>query len=272
MRPVSLFSPEGITELCAFCSRAPVVALDFDGTLVPLVKTPVDTRVGQDTVDILRSLQNHTEVWILTGRRVQDIATLLPISIDQIIGNHGLESSLSDCTNLESARKTSRDWLTQIFSTEFEKQLNYKFSFSPNFNEVWVEDKDFSLSLHYRLCPSEDHALNTITSLVNLLQPKPVLVGGAKVVNLLPAGSGGKGQAIEYFMKATDHSAAIFFGDDITDESVFSLKSEHILGIKVGSNPNTSALYFVEEQEDTLRALRVIQTILSSMGIFRMQK
>lgn len=272
MSPVSLFSPKGIKELRSFCSRAPVVALDFDGTLVPLVKTPIDTRVGQDTVDILRSLQHHVEIWIVTGRRVQDIVNLLPIGVDHIIGNHGLESSLNSAVKLESARQTTRQWLSQIFSAEFEKLLNYSFSSSPNFNDVWVEDKDYSLSLHYRLCPYEDQAVSTVNCLVNLLQPKPLLVAGAKVVNLLPDGSGGKGQAIEDLMKATDHSAAIFFGDDVTDESVFSLKSEQILGVKVGNTTETTAMYFLEKQEDTLRALRVIQNNLLSMGIFRVQK
>jgi hypothetical protein len=66
-----LFSPEGEAALAAAMQHGPLIALDFDGTLAPIVATPDMARVPLPVSSRLRKLRDVLHVAILTGRSVE---------------------------------------------------------------------------------------------------------------------------------------------------------------------------------------------------------
>jgi trehalose 6-phosphate phosphatase len=68
------------------------------------------------------------------------------------------------------------------------------------------------------------------------------------VVNLLPVDALTKGDALVAAMELFGLQRAIFIGDDVTDEEVFKLKNVDVFGIHIGTDDQTAAPYYLEQQ------------------------
>ena len=101
---------------------------------------------------------------------------------------------------------------------------------------VVVEDKTFSLTFHYRQAKLLPQAAReaAIFHMAALLTPAPRLVMGKAVVKTIPPGSLHKGSAMLELMHQLQTSAALYVGDDDTDEDVFSLPDERIVTVRIG--------------------------------------
>jgi len=75
--------------------NAPHLALflDFDGTLTPLRRRPEDVTLDPETRAVLHRLANHSRltVWVISGRRLEDIERRVDISRVACAGLHGWE-------------------------------------------------------------------------------------------------------------------------------------------------------------------------------------
>ena len=69
----------------------PLLALDFDGTQSPIVTRPDNARVSAALARRLERLSRRLPVAVVTGRRVDDVATRLRFHPGFIVGNHGAE-------------------------------------------------------------------------------------------------------------------------------------------------------------------------------------
>jgi trehalose-phosphatase len=82
--------------------------------------------------------------------------------------------------------------------------------------------------------------------------------GGQAVVNVVPPDVHDKGLAVAGLLtRFMPRSAAVYVGDDTTDEDAFSSPSVEV-GIRVGASPSSAARFYVASQEridDLLRAL-----------------
>lgn len=239
-----LFSPAGRKQLDSFMAKNPLVAFDFDGTLAPIRKNPGAVGMDSPIKRLLKELLKRRPVIIITGRASGDLKKLLGMDQVPVIGNHGLEDkSLRGGARF---RKTVKKW---------NARLSMRFA---GHESITIENKNLSLSVHYRGASSWPKARREILEAVSDLRPVPHVIGGKAVFNLLPTSRSGKGQALLRSMKKMKCGRAIFVGDDMTDEDVFSLKTRNILSVRVGQARTTSAACFLKNQREVGGLLRLL--------------
>jgi trehalose 6-phosphate phosphatase len=161
-----------------------------------------------------------------------------------MIGNHGIEGADTDASVLKRALKICKSWKKQL------EGLRYRAA---------LEDKAYSLSLHYRKSECKTTARQSIALAVEQLTPKPHIIQGKSVVNLLPPGAPHKGNAVLNLLKISSMKHCIYIGDDETDEDVFALSegSNRLFSIRVGKRHSSMAAYYIDRQESINRALEL---------------
>ena len=100
-----------------------------------------------------------------------------------------------------------------------------------------IEDKTYSLSMHFRESSAPHHAKELVLRVTAQLTPLPRLVLGKAVVNVIPPGTPHKGTALLELMRQLKCEAALYVGDDDTDEDVFSLPDERSSPCGSGKRP-----------------------------------
>lgn len=254
MRP--LLDDDGRQALCDFAARAPLCLFDFDGTLAPLAPDPAGVLLPPALQRQLQALQERVPVGIVTGRSLDDMRARLDFLPDYLVGNHGLEGVPGDAGEraaLERSCVRWRDWLaTRIAAVD---------------PAIWLEDKRFSLSLHYLNARDHEQACAALERLFGQLQPAPRVIPGKCIYSLLPVGRGDKGQAVRQLMRFTQREAALYVGDDVTDEDVFRLQDPAIFGIRVGRGVDSAAPWYIDDHDGmaTLLAL-LLQCVPARAG------
>jgi trehalose 6-phosphate phosphatase len=128
-----------------------------------------------------------------------------------------------------------------------------------------IEDKMYSVSIHYRAARDRRRALRAIVTAIRDLSGCR-RIGGKFVVNLLPSGAPSKGAALERARRLLVCDAALYVGDDDTDEEVFrSRASDRLLSVRVGPADRTHAPYLLKHQ-------RQIDTLLRQLAALRPER
>jgi len=242
----SLFSKEGLKILESFCFAPTLFAFDYDGTLSKIVRNPSEARLSKQTAELLRRLEKLAPVGVISGRAVKDLTPLLSYRPKYLIGNHGLEGLRASKGSLENAKKVCVRWKEE-FSVKIRRHSG-----------VSLEDKDFSLALHYRRSRSKAEVRASLLESCGELTPSPRIILGKCVINLVPPGAPHKGMALLELMLECGARNAFYLGDDDTDEDVFALPDARLLSVRVGQKRNSSAHYYLERQGDLNRQLRRI--------------
>lgn len=231
------------TVLQRFAQSNTLLAFDFDGTLSPIVVDPERARVRPQTRRLLVELCKRYPVIVISGRTRADTSKRLEgLDIVEVVGNHGLEP-----------------WYTsEHFAHEVERWSPILEASLSSLSGVMIEQKGFSVSIHYRKSDEKKRARAAILKAVGLLGDVRV-VGGKQVVNVLPAGAPHKGIALERERERLRCERAIYIGDDETDEDAFALReAERILTIRVGEKHDSAAEHWIHDQtaiDTLLRAL-----------------
>ena len=119
-----------------------------------------------------------------------------------------------------------------------------------------IEDKGFSIAVHYRQSREKKNALAAILEAAARLGNVRV-IGGKQVVNILPDGAPHKGIALERERERLRCDTAIYVGDDETDEDVFALDQPgRLLAIRVGAASASQAPYSCAQPGGHRRAAR----------------
>ncbi len=230
-----LLSDEGRRALCALGARAPLCLFDFDGTLAPLAPDPAGVLLPAAVRAQLLALQRRVPVGIVTGRSLADMRERLGFAPDYLIGNHGLEGVPGERRRhalLAQLCAGWRDWLAPRVA-----------GIDP---AIWVEDKRYSLSLHYLQARDHPQAMAALSELFAQLQPAPRIIPGKCIFSLLPAGRGDKGEAVRQLLRFTQRDAALYVGDDVTDEDVFRLPDTGIFSVRVGRSDTSAARWHID--------------------------
>jgi len=232
-------SPAGLRTLARLSRANVLLAFDYDGTLSPIVVDPARAEMRPRTRALLALLASTYPCAVISGRARDDVLVRLSgIELCAVIGNHGAEP-------LPGARLSVqvRRWRSDLEPT---------IAALPG---VEIEDKHLSLSVHYRRSTDKHKARGAILHATRVLEGARI-VGGKQVVNVLPFGARHKGAALEAVRRKQGCDAAIYVGDDDTDEDVFALAKHHdILGIRVGMKRATHAEYFVRGQSEVDRLM-----------------
>jgi trehalose 6-phosphate phosphatase len=233
MKP--LFGHDGEQALRALVTREPLFAFDFDGTLAPIVSRPDDARVSAAVARPLALLAARAAVAVVTGRAVADVRPRLGFEPAFVVGNHGAEDighapSPDDAALLEAWRRRLDIALPELAAAG-----------------VTVEDKVYSLALHYRLARDRAAALAAIESVLAGLDPRLRTFGGKCVVNIVAASAPDKADAMFELVGRARRGSALFVGDDVNDEVVFERAPPHWVTVRVGLDERGSAArYFVD--------------------------
>jgi trehalose 6-phosphate phosphatase len=240
-----LFTSEGEQALQAAMRLAPLLAFDFDGTLAPIVARPDEARVPESVSSGLAALGRDLPIAVITGRSVGDVRPRLGFEPHYVIGNHGAE----DPTEPKPAHASrALDALRQRIAAHAAELVAAG---------VAVEDKQFSIALHYRLATDAGAALVCIEALLLGIEPALRRFGGKCVVNVLAEGLPDKGDALTALLRRSGALAAVFVGDDVNDEAVFLRVQPPSLTIRIrNDDPLSQAMYFLDSEAQLAQVLQ----------------
>ena len=251
-------SPAGLERLRDFVSARSLLAFDVDGTLAPIVSRPWDARIPPELQRRLAAFTSRSTVAIITGRAVDDARRMLEFNPAYVIGNHGCEGlpGFESEAGLYAAECTQ--WLEEL------REENDAWRETPG---VTLEDKTYSLAFHYRHAPRRDDALRALEALSLHLEPRPRIIHGDCVLNLVPREAPHKGDALHALLAHSGCTRALYIGDDTTDEDVFRLNLPELLSVRVHQSDDTAAELYLHGQEDVVKLLDAIDRLLEAASL-----
>lgn len=241
-----LFSDAGKRRLDDIVRPGMLCVFDFDGTLAPIVTQPDEVRLPPHVLQRLTELSGHVPIGILTGRSVVDIAPRLGFDVDYLVGNHGLEGVPGWEARSDTYAALCRQWKDALTAALRDTQ------YGPG---IVLEDKRYSLSVHYRHAKDQAEAAERLKVLLAGLQPPARVVAGKCVFSVMPQDGADKGSALEELMRISGASGAIYVGDDVTDEDVFRLKRDDLLTVRIEPAPDSHAEFFLHGWHDIVQLL-----------------
>ncbi|QNG17410.1 trehalose-phosphatase [Rhodococcus triatomae] len=224
-----------------------LVASDYDGTVAPIVSDPDKAFPHAESVRALRALASlsGTAAAVISGRALKDLAALsrLPAEV-QLVGSHGSEF---DVGFIHAIDADARRLLGEIVD-EFQQ-------ISTRHPGTGVEVKPASAALHVRNAVTPEHAQEALNEArADAARWAGVQVTEGKSVIELAVIPTDKGQALDTIRHQEGATAAVFIGDDVTDEKAFDRLQGPDVGIKVGGGESL-AEYRVDTTEDVSAAL-----------------
>jgi len=244
-----VLSEEGRLALQALAEKPILYAFDFDGTLAPISPNRDAVKIPPSITKWIKELAKRVPCAIVSGRALADLVSRINGTVPYLIGNHGIESSLTPLPTLLWAEEICAGWKRNI-ATRLAEAMN---SLGGE-----VEDKRYSLTVHYQACEQEAGIRLAILRLLQQLDPTPDLIAGKSSVNVIPPGQGGKGQAVLALMRHLRQIGLFFVGDDETDENVFGLQEGLAMGIRVGIQAESHAKFYLKHQGEMEEVLRFL--------------
>ncbi|HUG39598.1 MAG TPA: trehalose-phosphatase [Longimicrobiales bacterium] len=235
-----------------------LIALDFDGTLSPIVPRPGDAALLDGLEAPLRRLAGRTDsvVAIVSGRGLDDVRARVRLDGVYFAGNHGFEIEGPGLDRVHEAARAARPALEEAAAA-----LTAALRDEPG---AEVEDKGWTLTVHYRRAEREG-AEPRVRDAVARLGRRPGLrvTEGKKVLEIRPDVDWDKGAATRFLLDVLGEGGempAIFIGDDRTDEDAFAVVRELGGGIVVGRPPpaDTRALAWAEGPEEVAELIRTL--------------
>jgi trehalose 6-phosphate phosphatase len=246
---IHLLSEEGRHALRAIATRPILYAFDFDGTLAPISPRRETVQIPRSVNEWLKELAKRVPCAVISGRGLADLVPRVNGAVPHVIGNHGIESPLTPPPVLHHAERTCREWARDL-TTRFGETLEDL--------GIEVENKRYSLTLHFRGAAEPSRARLALLLLLQQLTPAPHTVAGKASVNVLPTSETGKGQAALALMAHLRQAGLFFVGDDETDETVFRLTEGLTLGVRVGRQPESRARFYLKHQSEIEEVLRFL--------------
>lgn len=224
----------GLRDRLEELARTPVllVASDYDGTLSPIVTDPAQAAPHRESMVALRQLADlpQTHVAIISGRALCDLSSLTGAPDEvHLVGSHGSEFDPDFAAQLSPESVALRRRL--------EEELAEIASRADGFS---VERKPASVAFHYRNADA-DAARRAIEAVLDgPARYEGVYTKQGKKVVELGVVSTDKGSALETIRQRVGATAALFMGDDDTDEDAFATLRGPDVGVKIGDGESAA--------------------------------
>lgn len=194
------------------------ILLDIDGTLLDLAPTPREVWVPPDLAKTLNRLLVRTNgaLALVSGRSLNDIDLIFAPEQFPAVGGHGAEMRITGDSEAVATHAPPMD-------KELKRRLAAIAKLSPG---ILLEDKGYSLALHYRLAPHAEKAIYAAVSLIRADLPNaPIEVLPGKCVCEIKHSGFTKATGVQELMTHAPFKGRLplFIGDDVTDESVFGI-------------------------------------------------
>jgi trehalose 6-phosphate phosphatase len=206
------------------------ILLDIDGTLLDIAPSPQEVRVPASLHSSLAHLSERTDgaVAFVSGRPLSDIDRLFAPLRLAAVGGHGAEVRPSGSHNGYHKKSKPLD-------PKLKKRFAEIAKLGPG---ILVEDKDFSIALHYRLAPQlGGDVVRTVAAICERWACDNVEILPGKSVIEIKARGYDKGSGVCELMTYPPFKGRqpIFIGDDTTDNAAFEvLPHFHGIGFSVG--------------------------------------
>jgi trehalose 6-phosphate phosphatase len=192
--------------------------LDIDGTLLDLAPTPREVWVPPGLGETLSRLRERTSgaLALVSGRSLNDIDLIFAPEVFPAVGGHGAEMRVSIDSEAVATHAPPMD-------KELKRRLAAIAKLSPG---ILLEDKGYSLALHYRLAPHAEKAIYEAVALIRSEMPEaPIEVLPGKCVCEIKQYGFDKATGVRELMthQPFRDRCPVFIGDDVTDESVFAI-------------------------------------------------
>jgi trehalose 6-phosphate phosphatase len=250
----TILSADARGTLDNLAARHALLAFDFDGTLAPIVSDRRAASIRPDTRRLLRALSLMYPCAVISGRARADVAARLDgIPLVGVVGNHGAEAGRGPVDR--TLRPRVQEWI---------RRLKSDLSLVPGID---IEDKWFSVAVHYRAVPSRAAGRCLAVRAASALEDARI-VGGHAVVNVVPREAPDKAAALATLLQRVGHRPALYVGDDRTDEHAFAAPCVDV-AVRVGRTARSAAPWYVSAQaevDELLRGLIAARTRRDGLG------
>lgn len=237
------------TELLAAykAAKRPLLLLDYDGTLAPIVSRPEDAAPTPELLALLRRLARRAHVVILSGRSRDDLQRWLGDTPVTLIAEHGAATRSKTAKEWVPAPGLSTDWQPKVL-----KLLQKAAKAVPGSH---VEQKTWALVWHYRQAATyraeAPLAVLRAQLLVLRAQHNFKVKNGKKIVEISPAAVSKGHATVE---QVSGHDFILAAGDDTTDEDMLRAVPSSAWTIKIGRG-KTAARYRLADPAELLALL-----------------
>lgn len=206
------------------------ILLDIDGTLLDIAPKPHDVLVSSDLRRMLVRLAHRLggALGLISGRSLADIDYIFDPLRLAVVGGHGAEIRISP---------DAKPYRMQ--ASPLDPSLKQRFVEIAQLDPgIIIEDKDYSLAIHYRLAPQMGGAV--IKSVAAICEKYGCdglsILPGKSVIEIKPRGFD-KGSGLQELMSFAPFAGRtpVFVGDDVTDEAAFAMLPRFSgIGVSVG--------------------------------------
>jgi trehalose 6-phosphate phosphatase len=246
-------------------ARQILLLTDYDGTLTPIMERPDLVTTPDSLQQLLQTLadQQFLTLGIISGRALVDLKTKVNVRGAVYAGNHGIEIEGPGLSFVAPGADEIRPFFQAL-------AMRLAMALAP-IPGVFVENKGYSLSVHYRLMPVDQayHLKNVLGNILDcaMTSEKLRVTAGKKIYEIKPEIDWDKGKAIRLLIDRygnNENQGAIlpvYLGDDVTDEDGFRAIKQFGQGITIyiGNNVcNTVADHFLRSTEEAIVFLRTL--------------
>jgi len=236
--------------------------LDYDGTIVPIRKTPHHAILLPRTKKLLRTLssQPRVVVGIVSGRSLADLRRMVGLKGLILAANHGFEI------------QSSRTWIHPYARTVRPLLESLAIVLQEGVRKIpgaLVQDKGSTITVHYRNVSRRNvrDVMELVSVCARPLSDTIQMTQGKKVIELRPNVPWNKGYAVRQILRDSASSRnrmILYCGDDRTDEDAFRLLPRTAVTICVGTNSRSLARFSVRSVQEVHTVLNTVLTALRS--------
>ena len=219
--------------------KRPVVFLDYDGTLTPIVERPELAVLAPEIRAIVENLARRCPVAVVSGRDRPDVEKLVGVSGLVIAGSHGFDIASPDGRSIQNEIGAEFGDVIRDVTQRVQSELE-------GVSGSLVEPKRSSVAVHYRLVAEDE--VSKIKAVVDAIladHDNLRVTPGKKVWEIQPKIDWNKGKAVLWLLKAlaldTPDVVPFYFGDDVTDEDAFEALKGRGIGVYVGHPDDVEA-------------------------------
>lgn len=210
--------------------------LDFDGTLVPIARTPAEAKPDAALLPLLTELAAPAAIRtvILSGRPLADLKRMLPVHGLVLGGIYGAQMQLNGRTILRARLDASQQEMLSNLMAQW-------VGLTGGLDGFLVEDKGAAVALHARWAepPQAERVLQAARDgAMGLVRTGAFrLLDGESYLEVAPSAAD-KGQTVNWFLEKypVPDDLQVCFGDDNKDEAAFaSVQKRGGLAVAVGN-------------------------------------
>ncbi|MCW2784372.1 MAG: trehalose 6-phosphatase [Marmoricola sp.] len=218
--------------------RRLLVALDFDGTLAPIVDNPDVAHIHERAQDLLISLSTQVRtIAVITGRPARQVLALGGLDeVGDNIGATGHELVVLGQYGNERWTSSGR----RVVSPKPPPGLASLISELPRLfrragvPDAWVEEKGLAVGVHTRRCPDPKAAFDALLPvLTEAAEARHLTIEPGRFVIEIRAAGMDKGIALRSLIAEHDVGGIVFVGDDLGDVPAF----QAVLELRAGGMP-----------------------------------